>query len=62
MEKKFKYLEIIRYKGGEVVKRIDVTGKSQHNIDRIDSGMNMNLNHTDYYTCESEYESEQELT
>jgi len=52
MEKTFKYIEIIKYSSGEVVKRIDVSGISQRNIDRIDSGMNRNMNHSEYYTIE----------
>lgn len=52
MEKKYKYIEIIKYSSGEVVKRIDVSGMSQRNIDRIDSGMNRNMNHAEYYTIE----------
>lgn len=48
----YKYLEIIAYENDEVVKRIDVTNMTQRSIDTIESGMNRNLNHNDYYTKE----------
>ena len=47
------YLEIKEYKTDKVVKRIDVTGKTDRMIDKIDSGMNINLNHEKYYTVEN---------
>lgn len=55
----YKYLEIRSYGDGGVVKRIDVTGKSERQIERIESGMNRNLNHDKYYT--TEFESKVEL-
>lgn len=55
----FKYLEIASYETDSAVLRIDVTGKSERNTDRIDSGMNRNLNHEDYFT--REVDSEEEL-
>jgi hypothetical protein len=33
-----------------IVKKIDVTGKSERQIERVDDGININLNHTDFYT------------
>lgn len=54
----FKYLEIKDWDGG-VVKRLDVSLKSERQIEAIDNGMNKNLNHDKYYTCD--YESEVEL-
>lgn len=47
-----KYIEIVAYGSDEVVKRLEVTGKSNREIERIDRGMNINLNHEDYYTRE----------
>jgi len=44
-----KYLEIVHY-NGDVDTRIDVSTQSQHNIDRIERGANINLNHANYYT------------
>ena len=55
----FKYLEVKTWDDGGVVKRLDVSLKSERQIDAIDSGMNRNLNHDKYYTCD--YESEVEL-
>ena len=44
------YIEIIEYVSNKVVKRIDVSDKTDRSIDTIDSGMNRNLNHEKYYT------------
>ncbi len=46
----FTYLEIREYESREVVKRLDVSNQSQHSIDRIDNGMNRNLNYEKFYT------------
>jgi hypothetical protein len=57
-----KYIEILtyrksmRFKKGQCVKRIDVTGKSDRSIDTIESGMNRNLNHDEYYTLSNDSE------
>jgi hypothetical protein len=42
------YLEIRKTETGEVVKSLNVTGKSERQIDRIWSGMSINLNHDEY--------------
>ena len=55
----FKYLEVKNYGDGGVVRRIDVSDKSDSAIDKIESGMNRNLNHDQYYTLG--YDSEVEL-
>lgn len=47
------YIEIRKYSETttpEVVKRIDVSDKTDRSIDKIDSGININLNHDEYYT------------
>ncbi len=44
------YIEIQQYKTGKVVKRFDVTGKSGRMIDKFDGGLNINLNHNEFYT------------
>ena len=54
------YIEVKTYESEECVKRIDVTGKSERSIDRIESGMNRNMNHKDYYTVQVETEKELE--
>jgi hypothetical protein len=46
----YKYLEIIKDKTNEVVKRLDVTSKGERMIDKIENGMNINLNHDEYST------------
>ena len=53
-----KYISVVQYKTAEVVKRIDVTGKTERQIDSIDSGLNVNLNHEEFYTV---YEEEDYL-
>ena len=55
----FKYIEIKSYNDGGVVKRLDVSGKTDRSIDTIEAGMNRNLNHDQYYTFS--YDSEIEL-
>jgi len=49
-KKSFEYLEIRKYHGDIVVRRIDVTGKSTNQVCKIDDGININLNHAEYYT------------
>ena len=44
----FKYLEIIKDETKEVVSRMDVTGKSERQIDRVWDGASINLNHNEY--------------
>lgn len=53
------YLEVISYGTGEVVERFDVTGQTERQIDKLDNGVNANLNHEEYYTTVSTYETEQ---
>lgn len=55
----FKYLEVKSYDNGEVVKRLDVSHESDRSIDRIERGLNINLNHEKFYTFS--YESEYKL-
>ena len=55
----FKYIEIKTYNDGGVVKRLDVTAKTDRSMDTIEAGMNRNLNHDQYYTFS--YDSEVEL-
>ena len=45
-----KYIEIIERETKKVEKRFDVSDKSERSIDRIELGMNINLNHTEYHT------------
>ena len=38
------------YKDESIIKEIDLNGKSDHQIDKIEDGMNINLDHENYYT------------
>ncbi|HEY3405399.1 MAG TPA: hypothetical protein VGK59_18570 [Ohtaekwangia sp.] len=49
-EPKRKYLEVLTFEDSKVVKRIDVTSKSNREIELIERGMNRNMNHDLYYT------------
>lgn len=53
-----KYLEIIQTKDEKVVKRMDVSTQSERSIDRLERGMNINLNQTDYHIKVKESETE----
>lgn len=60
-QKTRKYIEVIRYSDKEVVKRMDVSDKNDRAIDRIDSGININMNHEEYYTMIVESEKSLEV-
>ena len=45
-----KVIEIVSFKDGKVIHSLDVTERTESAIDRIDSGMNRNFNHNEYYT------------
>jgi hypothetical protein len=45
----FEYIEIKDRITDAVVKRIDVTAKSQRTIERVYAGIEINLNHAEYY-------------
>ena len=55
----FKYLEIKNWEDGGVLRRIDVSAKTDRSIDKLESGMNINLNQDQFYTLS--YDSEVEL-
>lgn len=44
----YKYLEIVKDEGNEVVKRLNVSDKSERSIEKIEYAMNINLNHNEY--------------
>lgn len=54
-EKEYTYIEIVNYGSGKCTSRIDVSGKSESQIARVDRGANINLNHEDYYTITRSY-------
>ena len=43
-------IQIVHFKTGKVVKEISVTGKSERQIQKIDDGININLNHEQFFT------------
>lgn len=53
-----RYIEIVEYKTGDVVKRIDVTDMSERTVDKTERGMNINLDHSNYYTVVTDSEVE----
>ncbi len=53
-----KYIEIIQTETKKVVKRMRVTDMSERTIDKTESGMNINLNHSAYHTNFIESETE----
>jgi hypothetical protein len=56
-----KYIEIKEYDSENVVKRLDVSGKTDRSVERIESGMNRNLNHEQFYTNTRESEVKLEV-
>ena len=52
------YIEIIRMAGNIVVKRMDVSGRSERSIEKIKSGANINLNHNEFFTDVNTYPQE----
>ena len=59
--KAYKYIEIKTFDSGEVIKRLDITGKNDSLADKIESGMNINLNHDKYYTFSFDSEKKQKV-
>lgn len=53
-------IQIIKYSSGEVAHQVDVTGKIERQIEKIDRGLNVNLNHNDFYTTEAEIEDQEQ--
>jgi len=62
MKKEFKYLEITRIADGVVVKRIDVSGKSERSIERTEMGILMQMNREDFFVGEKDYDTKQKDT
>ncbi len=60
MDCKFKYIEVRSFEAEEVVERINVSDMTERQIDKVERGMNINLNHKSYYTQVTE--SEEQLT
>ena len=54
----YKYIEIIKFDNNAIIKRIDVSDSGSRSIDRIKSGININLNHDEFHTVIKESEIE----
>jgi len=50
--KKHTYLEIVSFETGKVAQRFDMTGKSKREFDKLDSGINRQLDNERYYTMQ----------
>lgn len=44
----FFYVEIVEYKTGTVIRRIQC--QSERNAERVERGVSINLNHSEFYT------------
>ncbi len=55
--KKYKYIEVIEG-NTEIVKRMDVSGKTDHSITTIENGMNRNINNEKFHTIISDSNTE----
>ncbi len=53
-----KYIDIIEHSTGNVVEQIDVSGRSDRQVERVDNGININMNHEMYYTLISDTKKE----
>ena len=45
-----RWIEVIEYEGDKVVHKVDVSDKSQRQAERVQDGMDRNLNHEKFYT------------
>ena len=43
-------IDVVSYETGEVVKSVDVRGKAERTVDKVDRGMQINLDHEKYFT------------
>lgn len=59
VKKAFNYLEIVRDSTGIVVKRINVSGKSERSIERTEMGVLMQMNRDEFHTREKDYDEAQ---
>lgn len=50
-----RFLEIIEYDTGKCEKRIEVTGKSEREVERLERGMLRNLNRDKFYVADTGY-------
>ena len=52
------YIEIIKMEGNIVVKRMDVTDRSERSREKVEAGVNINLNHNEFFTDVNTYPQE----
>lgn len=45
-----KYIEIVETSSGDVVHFVDVTDSSPRRVEKIEDGININLDHDNYFT------------
>lgn len=57
----YKYIEIVEKSTNKATPRIDVTGGSERGIERVEDGVNINLNHNEFYTRITESEIKLDL-
>lgn len=57
----YTYLEFVRIENGEVVKRLNMTGKSERQIERTEMGMLMRCDRERFFVNTNESEVELEL-
>ena len=43
-------IEVVEYQTSYVVKTIDCEDKNERQVSQIDSGLNMNMNHDEFFT------------
>jgi hypothetical protein len=48
------YIEVVEYETDKVIKKVDVSDKSWRQAERVQDGMDRNLNHEKFYTRLSE--------
>lgn len=56
----FTYVEVLERATKKVIERIDVSDRGESSMDRVERGLNINLNHRDYFTRIAVYKTAQE--
>jgi hypothetical protein len=57
VDENFKHLLVVSYKTDNVVKRLDLTGMSERQAENVENGLNINLDHSEFYTDGMSYSS-----
>jgi hypothetical protein len=45
-----RYIEVVEYESGNVIHKVDVSGKPERIAEKVMDGMDRNLNHEKFYT------------